>query len=365
MAERPLRVLGVSTSVFPSGAERVLLRCARYGRDTGAGRWTIASPPGAFAEAVRADGIDHVELPETKLGGGPLPLAGTRLAVNTVRAGLRLRRLAADYDVVVVNSVMSLPAIRIGLPSRSRVVWLVHDVITRPGLRRIAKASASAVDLAIGVSHASVHLAGRLGLATAVVHNGVHAPVPPTRARDGAPIVGINGMLTSWKGQKEFLEAMRLVDAPFEIELLGGTFPKDGDYERLLRSMAGEPPLAGRVQLLGHVDDPIEAMRRWSIAVSASIEPEAGPLAVLEAMSIGLPVVVTNHGGAVEIAGDVALRVEPGDVPAMAAAVEELLRCPDERRRRGQRGRAIVEERFTLEQANERFAAALRSVAAS
>ena len=176
------------------------------------------------------------------------------------------------------------------------------------------------------------------------------------------PIVGLNATLTPWKGQKEFLLAMQLVESPAEIELLGGRFPKDEDYECLLRELADDPSLRGRVRFLGHRDDPIEAMRRWSVSVSASIEPEAGPLAVLEAMSIGLPVVVTNHGGAPEIAGEVGLAVEPGDVSSMAAAVEQLLQCPEERQERGRRGRELVAANHRLDHAADRFSAQLRRI---
>lgn len=362
-AERPpLQVLAVSASPQLSGAERVLVRCARLGRRSTEDQWTITCPPGPFAEAIAAEAIDYVPLAELKLGAGSKIWAGAGLAGNNLRAALTLRRLAPQFDVVVVNSVMALPAARLGVPSGTPTVWLVHDVITRAGLRRIARRSTSTVDLAIGVSHAAAELPGRLGLKTAVVRNGVHFPVAPCHPQSDPPIVGLNATLTPWKGQREFLAAMQLVERPVEIELLGGRFPKDAGYERLLRELADDPSLRGRVRFLGHRDDPIEAMRRWSVSVSASIEPEAGPLAVLEAMSIGLPVVITNHGGAPEIAGEVGSMVEPGDAPSMAAAIEQLLRCPEERHERGRRGRELVAANHRLDQTVVQFAAQLRQV---
>ncbi len=361
---RPLRVLGVSASPLLSGAERVLLRCARLGGRSQEARWTIASPPGPFADAVTAEGIDHLPLPDLKLGQGRRAAAGARLAGNNLRAAITLRRLVSRFDVVVVNSVMALPAARLGIPRDVPVVWLVHDVITRPDLRRVVQVSKPGVTLAVGVSNAAADLPARLGMETSVVRNGVHSPAAPCRPQTDPPIVGLNAMLTPWKGQKEFLEAMGLVESPVEIELLGGTFPKDVDYERQLRELAGEPRLAGRVRFLGHLDDPIEAMRRWSVAVSASIEPEAGPLAVLEAMSIGLPVVVTNHGGAPEMAGKVGLLASPGDATSMAEAIEQLLRDPDEREDRGRRGRDLIASHHDLDRASDRFAALLGQVVA-
>jgi glycosyltransferase involved in cell wall biosynthesis len=297
-----------------------------------------------------------------KLRGGNKPVAAARLVVDQVRAAAALRRLAAGFDVVVINSVMALPAARLGLWRTTKVVWLVHDVITRPGFGRIARFSAPAIDLAIGVSEAAADLPARLGMDSVVVRNGVHFPVAPCQPRPDPPIVGVNAVLTPWKGQRQFLQAMELVETDFEVELLGGRFPKDAEYEAELRSLAAKPALDGRVRFLGHQDDPLEAMRSWSVAVSASVEPEAGPLAVLEAMSIGLPVVVTDHGGAPEIAADFGLLAEPLDAASMACAVERLLRSPDEQRVRGQQGRDHVAERYTIEQSADCFASTLRQV---
>jgi glycosyltransferase involved in cell wall biosynthesis len=59
--------------------------------------------------------------------------------------------------------------------------------------------------------------------------------------------------------------------------------------------------------------------------VSASIDPEAGPLTALEAMSVGVPFVATDHGGVTEVLGDAGLLVPPGDADALAAAITRLI----------------------------------------
>jgi glycosyltransferase involved in cell wall biosynthesis len=83
-------------------------------------------------------------------------------------------------------------------------------------------------------------------------------------------------------------------------------------------------------------------MRGWSVAVSASTDPEACPLAVLEAMSLGIPVVATDHGGAPEVLAGAGLLVPPGDARALAEAVTRLLDDPDLRTRCAVRGRERV-----------------------
>ena len=115
-----------------------------------------------------------------------------------------------------------------------------------------------------------------------------------------------------WKGQSVLLEALaQLPDV--QGELAGGRLPTEAAYAEGLEARAAQADLVGRVRLLGHVDA-MEAMQGWDVAVLASLRPEAGPLAALEAMSLGLPVVATDHGGSAEYLSDgCGVLVPPGD----------------------------------------------------
>jgi glycosyltransferase involved in cell wall biosynthesis len=165
-------------------------------------------------------------------------------------------------------------------------------------------------------------------------------------------VVGCAAALTSWKGQDVLLEAARLLPAEVRIELAGGSFPKDGPYVEGLHRSAAADDLAGRVAFLGRVDDPLECMRRWTVCVSPSTDPEAGPLHVLEAMSVGVPLVGTDHGGTPEVLGDAGLLVPPSDGPALAHAISRLLEDPDLHRRCAAAGPRLVAAHY---QADERL----------
>jgi len=84
--------------------------------------------------------------------------------------------------------------------------------------------------------------------------------------------------------------------------------------------------------------------------VHASTLPEPYGNVILEAMASRTPVVAADAGGAREIVrhGRTGLLVKPGDPEALAAALEGLLRDPDERRRLGDAGRAEARDRFSL-----------------
>jgi glycosyltransferase involved in cell wall biosynthesis len=84
-------------------------------------------------------------------------------------------------------------------------------------------------------------------------------------------------------------------------------------------------------------------MAGWDVVVSASVLPEAGPLNVLEAMSHGLPVVGSDHGGTSEfLAGGAGVPYPPGDAAALAAAIQRVLDDAELRREVGDAARAYV-----------------------
>ena len=357
------RLLAVSHTGLFSGAERVLLHYTTAARDAG---WvvSVATPAGTMDEAMRAAGFATSALPDLKLGDGPRALAAARLAARWIPAARRLRVLAGDADVVLVNGLLALPAARLA-GFDAPLCWLVHDVVVRGDLRMIVKGSAGGVDLAVAVSDAAGALARELAIPTEVARNGARWPVdaapeiaPPDE--DGRPIVGINAMLTPWKGHLVLLDAMAKVPEA-TVELMGGSFPKDGGHVDAVRRRAAAPDLAGRVRFLGQRDDPLDVMRRWTVAVNASIDPEAAPLSVLEAMSIGLPVVATDHGGSPEVLGDAGVLVAPRDAAAIADAVRMLLAEPGRRARCRSAGRRAGAERYNLEQTTSHFLDVLAS----
>lgn len=349
----PGSVVLVGHSRSGSGAELVALRYAEHlvasGRSVEA-----ACPEGFLAERLRALGVDPVVIPDLQLPSGSRPVAAVTMLGRWLRAAWIINRRTDRGDVLVVNGLLALPAIALGRRSRS-ALWLVHDVVVRSDLRLVARLATRRLAAAAAVSRAAAALPIELGVSTTVIRNGTAWPVEPAnRSPAGRPVIGINAKVTPWKGHHVLLEAVAgLPDV--ELEVLGGSFPKDEAYIAQLRDRAARPDLAGRVHFVGHHQEPLAAMAHWSVAVSASVDPEAGPLSVLEAMSLGIPVVATNHGGAVEVLGSAGLLVEPGDVDGMAEVIGRLLADPELQARCSAAGRAAVAEGLTEQASRERF----------
>jgi glycosyltransferase involved in cell wall biosynthesis len=191
-----------------------------------------------------------------------------------------------------------------------------------------------------------------------VVHNGVERPPledlpdPQTaRARLGipsGPVVGVVGRLEARKGHVFFLEAMaRLKETrPGARGLIVG----DGVERSTLESRCRQLGLGDTVRIVGFWPDLSEALAALDVFVLPSLM-EGHPLAILEAMAAGLPVVATDVGGTAEAVDDgrSGLLVPAGDGAALADAIATLLDDPEGAARMGREARRALEERFSLD----------------
>ena len=92
------------------------------------------------------------------------------------------------------------------------------------------------------------------------------------------------------------------------------------------------------------------------LAVAPSINDRAClGLAIIEAMSSGLPVVACNVGGTAEVVddGDTGLLVQPKDPVALVKAITILLNDNDLRRKMSSKGRKVAVKKFDLQTSNQ------------
>jgi colanic acid/amylovoran biosynthesis glycosyltransferase len=90
---------------------------------------------------------------------------------------------------------------------------------------------------------------------------------------------------------------------------------------------------------------------------AANGDQEGIPVALMEAMATGLPVVSTWHSGIPELVsdGESGFLVEERDVGSLEERLIYLLDHPDIRARMGQRGRMFVEAQFEIDKLNDRL----------
>ncbi len=136
------------------------------------------------------------------------------------------------------------------------------------------------------------------------------------------PTLGTAGRLTAQKALGDALAALGRVDG-VSLVVLG-----DGPEREGLERRSAELGLTGRVRFLGAGtrDDVV----RLFLAADAALLTSAWenlPHTLLEALAVGTPVIATAVGGVPEVVrdGENGLLVPPGDVEAIAAAIERLL----------------------------------------
>jgi glycosyltransferase involved in cell wall biosynthesis len=153
------------------------------------------------------------------------------------------------------------------------------------------------------------------------------ADVRAELAPDGVPLIGALGRLDPVKGYDDLIGAVRVLkDRGTAVRcVIAGVGPD----ETRLKGMIDELGLEDDVQLLGLRDDVASLLRAFDVAVMSS-HSEGSPLAIIEYMAAGLPIVATSAGGISELIsdGEHGLLVEPQDPAALAAALERILSDP-------------------------------------
>ncbi len=136
----------------------------------------------------------------------------------------------------------------------------------------------------------------------------------------------------------------------------------DGSNDELCERIRRAGPMS-HFHLLGRRDDLPTIQASLDLAVLSSVT-EGFPNVIGEAMSCGVPCVVTDAGGSSEVVGDTGRIVPCGDARGLADACLEILEMPSERRRRlGELARQRVVDRFSLERVTELYAELWQRVA--
>jgi colanic acid/amylovoran biosynthesis glycosyltransferase len=198
-------------------------------------------------------------------------------------------------------------------------------------------------------------LAGRVRVIHVGIDPEVYRRLPPPPA-GGLPRVLCVASLRPYKGHAVLLDACRLLadqGIAFRCELVG-----EGPLRRELEGRIAELGLQDCVILAGALPQNEVARRlgESSVFVLPSVvapdgQMEGIPVALMEAMAAGRPVVASDLSGIPELVEDgvSGLLTRPGNAEEIAAALKRLLDDPGLGRTLGERGRETVEREFRLD----------------
>ena len=186
-----------------------------------------------------------------------------------------------------------------------------------------------------------------LGIATPAA-----APGGDVRAElglaDQAPVIGTACTLRPEKALDILVRAAAILLEEFpDLRLL---IAGEGPDRARIEALIGQLGVGETVTLLGGRGDIPDFLQALDVAVCSS-DWEGSPLSVMEYMEAELPVVATRVGGIPDMISDgvEGVLVPPGQPEAIATAVAELLRNPDEAAEMGRRGQLRRREEFDLD----------------
>lgn len=195
-----------------------------------------------------------------------------------------------------------------------------------------------------------------------VVENGVPEPEGTATPDQEPPVIVFMGAVGERKGVDILIPALGQVAAQgidFRARIGG-----NGDLD-LYRKCAVEAGIGDKVAFLGWVGEDVvdREMRAADIFVLPS-RAENQPVAIIEAMARGLPVVSTAIGAIPETVVDrkCGLIVSPAQVDPLAHALASLAQDAAMRQRMGQAGRARWQERYSITAVADRMAARYREL---
>ena len=177
-------------------------------------------------------------------------------------------------------------------------------------------------------------------------------------AQTGLPgryAIGCFGRLRAQKGSDLFVQAMcRLLPRypDFAAVLVGAVTAEHASFANDLKNRIEVAGLQSRIVITGEL--PIEDVQRWyqRLTIYAFTSRNEGfGLTLIEAMSVGAALVASRAGAAELVVEDgvTGVLTPSGDVDALVAALEPLMRDPASAAQMGERGRARVLEKFSLD----------------
>jgi glycosyltransferase involved in cell wall biosynthesis len=362
-AGSPITILiEVNSADLRMGAANDALDLAELARPAGA-TFVICGPlTDAFrAEAERRGATTFVAASRT-FSRSSLPL----YAADVLRWMVRLQRLRPD--VVHLN----YPGYGPSLACAARLCGV--PIVSRPG--PFVAGNLSNRWVAAYVANCRAHASGLLDspLADRVVIAGdlfrpgrlqatmtTGRPLPVKHA--GVPRILFLGQLVERKGLHVLVDAFARLDVPAELVLAGGDWSDPG-YPQRITQLARERGVADRILFENHREDVGALLSTADIFALPSLS-DARPRSIIEAMSLGIPVVASDTGGipSLIVSGETGVLVPPDDAPALSAALHRLVVDAGLRRSLGDAARSSAAENFRADRTAEEYVRLYRRLA--
>ncbi|MBU0630228.1 MAG: glycosyltransferase [Candidatus Margulisbacteria bacterium] len=321
---------------FLGGGQKVLLKLIK-GLDYRS--WVIIPGEGDFSRALTGIGAQPIVAPIGQYSTGRKSLIDfvKYLFLSIIMVFFSIYIIKKNQiNIVYANAPRTflwgaLAAKICGIP----VIWHLHSNLKGVELRLSRFLAKHWVDKLIAVSNFTSNVFNNgdpiLLAKTSVVYNGIDpreydqvavSDLHKTYNLQGKKVITFIGRITPLKGIKTLIEAADIIKNEGQLAYLivGEPAPgdrKDVEYRGKLVDFVGKHKLTDRVLFVGQRNDIPSILKMTDILVLPSVEPEACPLVILEAIAAGKNVITTDIGGQAELAKE-GLLFPPGDAQKLA-----------------------------------------------
>ncbi len=342
-----MRILMFSRTMTTGGTEKVILELCRALKDK-VGFIGVVSCGGELVDELTTMGVPHFVIPDIT--------DKSFRAFCTVAKGLK--RIVRENDINLVHCHHRMAALycQLTLPKTLCVVATAHNVFQ--GRRCATRWLYRGLDVAACGGKVYENLVSYFGLPSEKVKliansvpdfSGAVAPIAEVATcQKGVFKIGFVGRLSEAKGVAHLVDAMEILtgrDVPVHCYIVG-----DGELDARLRERVTAKSLGDSVTFLGRRDDPQNFLSQVDVCVIPSLW-EGLPLVLLEAFSVGVPVVASACDGMLDVIhdGQNGLLVQPGDSAALADAIERMLVDDDLREQVGRHARSNYESDYSFD----------------
>jgi len=311
---------------------------------------------------------------------------GSALSALPALAGLvhQVSLKAAACDIIYANSQKAFVVAALAAAiCRRPMVWRLRDILDAShfstSLRHLAVGLANAQAARVIVNSAATGrafaLAGGDAARVCVAYPGIDdAPfraVPPAQVNSlradlnagTAPLIGLFGRLSSWKGQMLFVEAIARLPNAVGVIVGAALFGEDA-FVAALRARVVALGVSDRIRFLGFRKDIPALMRAMDVIVHCSTSPEPFGRVVVEGMLAGRPVLASAAGGVLEIIrhGQTGWLFQQGSIAELERNLREILGNPENTAAVAAAGQLFARKTFTVASGIARIEAALQLV---
>lgn len=342
-----IRILMFTRTMAMGGTEKIILELCRALKGR-VGFLGVVSCGGELVSELDALGVPHYEVPD---------ITEKNLAVF-VRVAHTLKRIVSANNINLVHCHHRMAALycRLLLPKSTRAVATAHNVFTDS--KAVTRFLYHGMYIAACGGRVRDNLIDYYGLPKdriTLIPNSVPRfdgkvkKIPEIELLSSKVIkVGFVGRLTEAKGVGYLIDAMGILEKKgikANCLIVG-----NGDLENDLRMRVGSMGMFDEIRFLGSRDDSQNFLSQVDICAIPSLW-EGLPLVLLEAFSVGAPVVASACDGLLDVVVDGlnGLLVQPGNAEALADGIERLCLDDELRLSIGNRAKSDYESNYSFE----------------